>query len=131
MNEIENGNEMDCAFCGNTKCTKGEWPTKWVYDCPDCGKWFVGDCGGQVVIETKCHACKVIHNPQDIGCKLVLCEEAGWLYLCKDCPSWVKCYKCKEYIHPNDAIVVGEVAGYYDHMCDNRAKECVDKNIID
>ena len=108
MNKIENENEMECVFCGNTKCNKSDW----VHDCPDCGKWFYGDDGSQCIIETKCHACEVIHNPQDVGCKTVLCEEAGWINLCKDCPVYKLCIYCNDYIHPDDVIKVGE-----DYQC--------------
>ena len=70
----------------------------------------------------KCHACDVMVNPNNDPnneLKNVLCEEAGWITLCKDCPVYVQCYKCGEYVHPDKAMVVGECAGYYDHVCIN------------
>lgn len=66
-----------------------------------------------------CHACEVKILPHDLEAKTVLCEEAGWITLCKDCPVYVQCYKCGENVHPDKAMVVGECAGYYDHVCIN------------
>lgn len=148
-----NGSEMmekkyECE-CGRTISE-----SDWLFLNKNYGEMPVCGC-------IKCHACDVMVNPNNDPnneLKNVLCEEAGWITLCKDCPLYTPCDMCEENVldakivvidvasvnsknynglsgmvrvcveclpcykcgkQGGKFMVVGENAGYYDHVCIN------------
>ena len=95
-------------------CEHGKSMTKqdWVFLNRNYGE--IPSCGC-----VKCHACDTMIDPDNDsnGSKEVVDDEVGTLTLCKDCPVYVLCDKCDKYVHPDNAQVLGECAGYHFDVC--------------
>ena len=101
MNKVNNENEV--MICAHGKSITN---ANWVFFKKNYGE--IPSCGC-----VKCHACdKMVDPDNDVECKEVLCVEAGWITLCKDCPVYELCIYCNDYIHPDNVIKVGE-----DYQC--------------